>query len=156
MYYAIQPTNRDIEHSRGPWKKHKYLKKIGKRYVYKPDNYDYTEESLSDKTYQRDKLKYKLMTGKDYKSGTTYTEYKLSRFGNKAYLVGTGASFINPYLGIAIDSIGWTAHNASKGLKRGRRIKETYQLNKAHKTSMGKALLTAGKRFVSKLLKKVF
>lgn len=34
MYYVIAPTNNDLMHSRGPWKKHKYLSKVGDKYVY--------------------------------------------------------------------------------------------------------------------------
>lgn len=34
MRYIISPTNDDIFHSRGPWKKHKYIKKVGNKYIY--------------------------------------------------------------------------------------------------------------------------
>lgn len=34
MEYVIAPTNNDLMHSRGPWKKHKYLSKVGDKYVY--------------------------------------------------------------------------------------------------------------------------
>lgn len=127
MNYIITPTNDDLIHSRGPWKKHKYLKKIGKKYVYAKDKA--SEASTN--------AKYKMLYGEDpyAKTKANVSEYKST---------------------IGYDSNRYKARRTKAFLKTMVSFgKEKARLNKARKASFGSALLTAGKRLVSDLLKKI-
>lgn len=130
MQYVIMPTNDDIAHSRGPWKKHKYSKKIGKRYVY-------AKNKMSEASTN---AKYKMMYGQDPEKNQVKDSIK-----NYTSLIGDDSNRDQMRRTKAFIGIGkaiWSEHKEAKRLK------------KAKASSFGSALLTAGKRLVNKILSK--
>ncbi len=156
MKYTIAPTNDYIAHSTGPWKKHKYIKKIGKRYVYAKDQYN---KGMTNAKYKMmyghrptDPVRQKTHPYSVGKSAVSGYALNYAFSGSRIPVVrqrsGLGGALLSG--GIAAAGNAYQQHKLNKQYRAEKRQLKK-ELREAKATSLGGALVAMGKRIVSKI-----
>ena len=147
MYYVIAPTDSDMLHSRGPWKKHKYIGKKGNKYIYSKDS---TIGQLSDLHSSYSKKRGRIEKTRNRQNRFADSLYNL-RKPKKGQRYGMHGFGMTKEQAAAYRDVSKSYNNDYADLRTERLNKKTRE--KASKIIGNSAAVKKGKGLISKLAK---